>query len=48
MPAWQGFDVLLGSDVAFSLKALPALFEAAAKLLSKTPDSVFLLGYVSR
>lgn len=44
----QGFDLLLGSDVAYSLKALPSLFAAAAKLLSRKPQSVFLLGYVSR
>ena len=44
----QGFDVLLGSDVAYSLKALPFLFKVAASLLSKQPSSVFILGYVSR
>ena len=47
-PLTQGFDLLLGSDVAYSLKALPSLFAAAAKLLSKKSGSVFLLGYVSR
>ena len=46
--AVQGFDVLLGSDVAYSLKALPFLFKTAAALLSKRPSSVFVLGYVSR
>ena len=44
----QGFELLLGSDVAYSLKALPSLFKAASLLLSKQPHSVFLLGYVSR
>lgn len=44
----QGFDLLLGSDVAYSLKALPSLFKAASLLLSKQPHSIFLLGYVSR
>lgn len=44
----QGFDLLLGSDVAYSLKALPSLFKTATALLSKRPSSVFLLGYVSR
>ena len=44
----QGFDLLLGSDVAYSLKALPSLFKVAASLLSKRPSSVFILGYVSR
>ncbi len=44
----QGFDLVLGSDVAYSLKALPSLFKAASLLLSKQPHSVFLLGYVSR
>ncbi|CAL5220955.1 g3059 [Coccomyxa viridis] len=47
-PDRQGFDVLLGSDVAYSLKALPHLFKVAASLLSKRPSSVFILGYVSR
>ena len=40
--------MLLGSDVAYSLKALPSLFRTAAALLSKRPTSVFMLGYVSR
>ena len=44
----QGFELLLGSDVAYSLKALPSLFRAASLLLSKQSHSVFLLGYVSR
>ena len=44
----QGFDLLLGSDVAYSLKALPSLFKVAASLLSKRPSSCFILGYVSR
>ena len=46
--AAQGFDLLLGSDVAYRLKALPSLFKVAAALLSKRPSSVFMLGYVSR
>ena len=44
----QGFDVVLGADVCYSLKALPALFSVASQLLSKKPTSRFLLGYVSR
>ena len=40
--------MLLGSDVAYSLKALPSLFKTVAALLSKRPTSVFMLGYVSR
>ena len=40
--------MLLGSDVAYSLKALPSLFKTVAALLSKRPTSVFILGYVSR
>ena len=40
--------MLLGSDVTYSLKALPSLFHTAAALLSKRPTSVFILGYVSR
>ena len=40
--------MLLGSDVAYSLKALPSLFKTAAALLPKRPTSVFILGYVSR
>ncbi|CAL8471924.1 g11466 [Coccomyxa elongata] len=47
-PNRQGFELLLGSDVAYSLKALPSLFKAASLLLSMQPHSVFLLGYVSR
>ncbi|KAK9905522.1 hypothetical protein WJX75_001518 [Coccomyxa subellipsoidea] len=47
-PNRQGFELLLGSDVAYSLKALPSLFRAASLLLSKQSHSVFLLGYVSR
>ena len=46
--AVKGFDLMLGSDVAYSLKALPALFRVAAALLSKRPSSAFILGYVSR
>jgi len=44
----QGFDVVLGADVCYSLKALPALFGVASQLLGRTPDCKFLLGYVSR
>ena len=44
----QGFGLLLGADVAYSLKALPSLFRTASLLLSKQPGAVFLLGYVSR
>ena len=44
----QGFNILLGSDVAYSLKALPSLFKVVASLLSKRSSSVFILGYVSR
>lgn len=44
----QGYDVVLGADVCYSLKALPALFSVASQLLCKKPTSRFLLGYVSR
>ena len=44
----QGFDVVLGAVVCYSLTALPALFSVASQLLSKKPTSRFLLGYVSR
>lgn len=44
----QGYDVILGADVCYSLNALPALFAVAARLLSCRPASRFLLGYVSR
>lgn len=44
----QGYDVILGADVCYSLNALPALFGVAARLLSCKSGSKFLLGYVSR
>lgn len=44
----QGFDIVLGADVCYSLKALPVLLGAAAQLLSPKSGSIFLLGYVSR
>lgn len=49
--AWgcaQGFDLVLGSDVCYSEKALPALFATAAGLLARRPAAEFWLGYVSR
>ncbi|KAK9839653.1 hypothetical protein WJX81_003502 [Elliptochloris bilobata] len=47
-PDGQGYDLVLSSDVAYSLKALPALFCAAARLLARRPGAEFWLGYVSR
>lgn len=44
----QGYDVILGADVCYSLNALPALFAVAARLLNCRPSARFLLGYVSR
>ncbi len=44
----QGFDIVLGADVCYSLKALPALFGVASQLLGDRPGCKFLLGYVSR
>ena len=44
----QGYDIILGADVCYSLNALPALFGAAARLLNCRPGCTFLLGYVSR
>ena len=44
----QGYDLVLGSDVCYSIKALPALFAAAARLLARRPGAEFWLGYVSR
>lgn len=46
--AVQGYDILLGADVCYSLKALPNLFKAASQLLTHKKGSKFLLGYVSR
>lgn len=46
--ATQGFDLVLGSDVCYSVRALPALFAAAARLLARRPGAEFWLGYVSR
>lgn len=39
---------MLGSDVCYSEKALPALFATASGLLARRPAAEFLLGYVSR
>ncbi|KAK9804741.1 hypothetical protein WJX72_002891 [[Myrmecia] bisecta] len=47
-PDQQGFDLVLGADVCYSVKALPSLFSTAARLLSPAPGALFLLGYVSR
>ena len=44
----QGYGLVLGSDVCYSVKALPALFAAAARLLARRPGAEFWLGYVSR
>jgi hypothetical protein len=44
----QGYDLVLGADVCYSVKALPALFTAAAGLLARRPGAEFWLGYVSR
>eukprot|EP00884_Botryococcus_braunii_P004057 jgi/Botrbrau1/13652/Bobra.0292s0002.1 len=44
----QGFQLLLGADVCYSLNALPVLFRAASRLLSQATDAFFLLAYVSR
>ena len=44
----QGFDIVLGADVCYSLKALPALFGVASQILGRRPGCKFLLGYVSR
>ena len=44
----QGYDLVLGSDVCYSVRALPALFAAAATLLARWPGAEFWLGYVSR
>ena len=46
--AVQGFPLLLGADVCYSLNQTPLLFSAAAGLLARTADARFLLGYVSR
>ena len=46
--AAQGYDLVLGSDVCYSVRALPALFAAAARLLARRPGADFWLGYVSR
>ncbi|KAK9818927.1 hypothetical protein WJX74_001925 [Apatococcus lobatus] len=47
-PGGQGYDLVLGADVCYSLSALSSLFSTAAQLLSKGSASAFLLGYVSR
>ena len=44
----QGYGLVLGSDVCYSVRALPALFAAAARLLARRLGAEFWLGYVSR
>lgn len=47
-PEGKGYDLLLGADVCYDANAVPALLAAASRLLLRTADSVFYLGYVSR
>lgn len=44
----QGFDLMLGADICYSIKALPFIFRALGRLLARRKDSLGLLGYVSR
>ena len=44
----QGFKLVLGADVCYSLNMTPFMFAAAARLLERSLDAIFLLGYVSR
>lgn len=44
----QGFDLVLGADICYGLRALPFIFRAYKILLASTPDALGLLGYVSR
>lgn len=45
-PGGDGWPVVLGADVAYSVAALPSLFGAARDVLA--PGGVVLIGYVSR
>lgn len=44
----QGFELVLGADICYGLKALPFIFGTYAALLSPSPRALGLLGYVSR
>lgn len=44
----QGYQLLVGADVCYSVNALGPLFRAASALLAPSSDAFFLLAYVSR
>lgn len=44
----QGYDIVLGADICYGLKALPYIFRAYAILLAQGKAALGLLGYVSR
>ena len=46
--ASQGFNLILGADICYSIRALPYIFRALSILLARTEKSEGLLGYVSR
>ena len=44
----QGFNLVLGADICYGLKAVPFIFQTFAALLCQEQPSLGLLGYVSR
>lgn len=46
--ALQGFELLLGADLCYTLGALQKLFLTASQLLSRAQGSSFFMSYVSR
>lgn len=42
------FTLVLGSEVAYSVEALPPLFETVSQFLHRTPNSKFIMSHTAR